>query len=317
MNDNYIFFRYNNNYNKDNIDISPRTHISVNSSKENTNIIKKESKNKIKKLDSVEFGLQKLITLGRQTKKFIPSRESILYKKKLITTSNYYKTKSVQKMTPFQIYEKNKKLFELSLQNLKKNNQKTLNVNSFNSEEYNKNNHYNYKNRLNTNVFSTPVKHYNTISCNFKNKLIKSMFEKNKVKIQTINDKIEFGYLPKPKVNNQKYLLSYENDYNNKTNKNIFLNDYYIGKENIISLHKRKDKKRKKIELSLSNTKNIYNDNYSKKKNISNNNNKFNINDFHNDIYSLIPLVQLDSIIFSNNKCNNLLLNKIFNKYKN
>jgi len=140
-------------------------------------------------------------------------------------------------MTPFQIYEKNKKLFEISL---KKNIKKIINLKSFNSEEFNKNNNYNFKHR--TNTFSTPIRHYNTISCNFKNKLLQSMFEKNKIKIQTISDKIEFGYnYSKPK--NQKYLLSYGNDYNNKS-KNKFINDYYIGKGKIISLKKLNLKKK-------------------------------------------------------------------------
>ena len=311
MNDNYIFFRYNNNYNKENIDISPRTHISVNNSKENTNttgnIIKKDSKTKIKKLDSVEFGLQKLISLGRQTKKFIPSRESILYKKKLITSSNYFKTKSVKKMTPFQIYEKNKKLFELSL---KKNSKKTLNLKSFNSEEFNKNNYYNFKHR--TNIFSTPIRHFNTISCNFKNKLLKSMFEKNKIKIQTIND----NNYSKPK--NEKYLLSYGNDYNNKSKKNKFINDYYIGKEKIISLKKLNPKKKRINELLLCNNKNTYTDvNFQKNKGVQNINRDYNINDFCNNIYSQIPLIELDSINFANRKFDNLFINKIYNKYKN
>ena len=312
MNDNFIFFRYNNDNtcNKNNLDISPRTHISV-ISKDNKkdDSIKEESKNEIKKRNLIEKGIIKLITLGRQTKKFMPSKESILNKKRIYTDSNYWKNKSCKKLTPFQVYEKNKKLIEISL---KKNSQKTLYIKSFNSEEFNKNNRENLKKRLNTNIYSTPNKHYNTISCNFKNKLIKSMFEKKRIKIQSLNDNIDFT----SPSNSKKYLLSIENTYNKNSKKAKILNDFYIRKEKILPIYQvnQNTRKKRKITLSNHNYNNYYNINeFSKNKNKSYNNNNF--IDLCNNIYSQMPLVQLNSIHFSNKKISNLFLNK-FN-YKN
>ena len=312
MNDNYIFFRYkNNNNNKNDLDLSPRTHISVISrDKKKDYSIKqiRKNKNKIKKLDLIEKGIIRLITLGRQTKKYIPSRESILNKKRIYTDPNYWKSKSCKKLTPFQVYEKNKKLIEISL---KKNSQKTLNIKSFNSEEFNKNNRENLKRKINTNIYSTPNKHYNTISCNFKNKLIKSMFEKNRIKVQSLNDKIDFV---------QSFSLG--NHANSKKTKNAkILNDFYIGKEKILPLYQINQKMRKKKEITLPNSNN-YNNFYCKidfPKNKNKPNNKDNFEDFYNNIYSQIPLVELNSIHFSNKKIGNLFINKfnIKNKKQN
>ena len=131
---------------------------------------------------------------------------------------------------------------------------------------------------------------------------------KKKIKIQTISDKIEFGYnYSKPK--NQKYLFSYGNDYNNKP-KNKFINDYYIGKGKIISLKKLNLKKKRINELLLCNNK----INFPKNKGVPNINRDFNINDFCNNIFSQISLVELDSINLANRKFDNFFINKIYNK---
>jgi hypothetical protein len=309
MNDNFIFHRYNH-YNNNNIDISPRTHISVYSSKTKNGEENKQIKGKIKKLDSVDMGLNKLITLGRQTKKFIPSRESIMMKRDIISIPNYIKNKICNKLTPFQIYEKNKKLIAISL---KKKTQKKLTLKSFNSDEFNES----IKHVRNSNIFTTPVKHFNTINCNFKNKLIKTMLEKNRVRIQTLNDKIEFGY-NKSNSMNPKFLKSYDYSSNfNKTKNDKFLNDFYIGKEkNIISLLCKDNQRRKKRKII-----NIHSsDKILTEYNCSKNKNKLslisNYNDFCNNIYAKIPLVQLNSIHFSNNIFDDIIVNKIYSKYK-
>ena len=308
MNDNFLFFRYNNNdNNKNNLDLSPRTHISIISSDNKKCYSIKEfskNKNKIKKLDLIEKGIIRLITLGKQTKKYIPSRESILYKKRIYTDPNYWKNKSCKKLTPFQVYEKNKKLIEISL---KKNSQKTLNIKSFNSEEFNKNNIGNLQRKLKTNIYSTPNKHYNTISCDFKNKLIKSIFEKNRIKVQSLNDKKE-----------SVQLFSSANSKSCK--KTRILNNYNMGKEKILPLYQINQKMRKKKEIKKSNGNCdlFYNKiDFPKNKNKSNNNNNF--EDFCYNIYSQIPLVQLNSIHFSNKKIGNLFINKfnIKNKKQN
>lgn len=309
MNDNFIFFRYNNDYDKNEIDLSPRTHISVYSKGNNKeqNKVKKPT-NRIKKFDLVEVGLKKLITLGRQTKKYIPSKESILYKKnKLVTNSNNYKNKSLKKLTPFQVYEKNKKLFELSV---KKNSKRVLNLKSFNSREFTNNNVDTFKNQLNASIFSTPIRHYNTISCNFKNKLIKSLFEKNKAKVQTINNKDEFEYL-KPKYTSQKYLLSCGKNINGRGKRDRFINEFYIGKNNNLPIHKKYNKIKKKNETSLTNY-NMFTD-----ANLSKKNKNIDFNNFYENIYSQIPLVQLNSYHFSKNNINNLFIKKILSQSKN
>ena len=306
MNDNFIFFRYkSNDYNKNNLDISPRTHISVISRDHKKDysikeIRKNNNKNKIKKIDLIEKGILKLITLGSQTKKYIPSRESILYKKRIYTDPNFWKNKSCKKLTPFQVYEKNKKLIEISL---KKNSQKTLNIKSFNSEEFNKKNKETLKRKLNTNSYSTPNKHYNTISCNFKNKLIKSIFEKNRIKIKSLNDKIEF-------------VQSFSLTNSKKSKKEKIVNDFYLGKEKVLPLYQINKKIRKQKENTISN--NYYNNFYNKIDFSKNNNKSYNNNflDFCNNIYFQIPLVQLNSIRFSNKKIGNLFINK-FNKKRN
>ena len=349
MNDNYIFFRYNKIDNsKNNLDLSPRTHISVISTDNNNNnknyinkhFNKKSKKNtyqskiietilekqkKQKKLDLIENGIRRLITLGKQTKKFIPTKESILYKRKT-PIKNILKSKSNKKLTPFQLYEKNKILMANSL---RKNTQteKILNLRLFKSgTSKNKNsinnncNRISLKGRFNSNIFSTPNKNYNTISCNFKNKLIQSLIEKNKnkIKIQTINDKVEFApYNPVHSMpNSKKYLISSENVTENKRNK--ILNDFYIGHKRILPLYKRK-LKRKNNDIFI--TINNYNYNLNcknKENNIINENksyNKTNLEEFCNNIYSRIPLVQINSIHFSNKTFSNLFMNKFSQKF--
>ena len=312
MNDNYIFHRYNH-YNNDNIEISPRTHISVYSSKnrnEDENNKQIKYKNKKNKKDSVDLGLNKLITLGKQTKKFIPSRESIMLKKDIFTVHHYSKKKICNKLTPFQVYEKNKKLIAISL---KKNSKKTLILKSVNSDEFNESN----KNIRSTNVLTTPIKHYNTISCNFKNKLIKTMLEWNKLRIPTLNDKIEFGY-NKSHSMSTKYAFHFDNNkYFNKTKNDKFLNDFYIGKgKNMVPLSYKDNSRRKRRKINIMNS----SDKILTEYNFAKNNNKLssisNYKDYSNNIYSKIPLIQLNTIHFSNNIFDNIIINKICSKYK-
>ena len=350
MNDNYIFFRYNKtDNNKNDLDLSPRTHISVISTDNNNNnknyinkhFNKKSKKNtyqhkvietilekqkKQKKLDLIENGIRRLITLGKQTKKFIPSKESILYKRKTPIINNL-KSKSNKKLTPFQVYEKSKILMANSL---RKNTQteKILNLKIFKSEENtNTNNIINnncnkisLKRRFYSNIFSTPNKNYNTISCNFKNKLIQSLIEKNKnkIKIQTINDKVEFApYKPVHSMpNSKKYLISSENVAECKRNK--ILNGFYIGHKRILPLYKR-NLKRKANDIFININNYNYNFNSKSKENIFINDNKSNNNtnleEFCNNIYSKIPLVQINSMHFSNKTFSNLFMNKFSQKF--
>jgi len=57
--------------------------------------------------------------------------------------------------------------------------------------------------------------------------------------------------------------------------------------------------------------------NFPKNKGVPNINRDFNINDFCNNIFSQIPLVELNSINLANRKFDNFFINKIYNKHKN
>ena len=294
MNTNYIFFRYNNYNNQKDLELSPRTHISTvsrdNKKEEKVKSINKISLNKLRKLDSVEIGLQKLISLGRKTKKFIPSRESILYKKKSNINTDYLKSKSYKRLTPFQIYEKNKKLFSISLQ---KNIEKTLNLKSFNSKENTKSNET---------IFTTPNKNFHSLNCNFNNKLIKSLFEKNKFKLK-LNKKIDLNII-KSELSGKKYLLSCGNYANRNFKRDKILNDFYIGNEKI---NKRIWKPKRKKEIYLYNNKHIFKDGILGNNRLNNNSKS---EDYWKNIYDKIPLIKLNSYFSKKNF--NLNINKKF-----
>ena len=131
MNINYLHY-YKKNTKKYNNDFSPKTHISLNSEENDKDdkeyIPQKYFKNKLIKLDSNEIGLRKLISMGSRSKKYSNNKNTILSKNKNGTTSNSFKCRSFTRLTPFQIYEKNKKLFEISL---RKKSQKNFFLDSF------------------------------------------------------------------------------------------------------------------------------------------------------------------------------------------
>ena len=218
-----------NNYNKNTIlNLTPRTHISV-ESKSISN--EKISNIKLKKYDSVEIGLKKLIILGKIIKNYIPKKNTVSHKKNFLEMK---KSASNKKLTPFQIYLKNKKL------NFEKLNQKKnffdINLRTFNSEK-----NINKKkipkifiiknsNSSNNNIKLTSPNKY---KCNFKNKFIKSIFEKsdlnnqNYMKIKTISvnknknkknfDKDNLLYI-KDKI----FLLNKNKKFKKKQKKNLF-----------------------------------------------------------------------------------------------
>ena len=131
MNINYII-HHKKNSKKYNNDLSPKTHISLlseeNDKNDNEYIEQKYFKNKLRKLDSMEVGLRKLILMGKINKKYSHNKNTISSENKNGTNSNSLKCRSFTRLTPFQIYEKNKKLFEISL---RKKSQKNFFLDSF------------------------------------------------------------------------------------------------------------------------------------------------------------------------------------------
>ena len=90
---------------------------------------------------------------------------------------------SNKKLTPFQIYQKNKKLQTIQL-NMRRN--PMINLKTVNSEKNvrkrskTKNNIIKNKNKVNLNTVNFHNNLQNGNGCTFKNKLIKSVFEKSK-----------------------------------------------------------------------------------------------------------------------------------------
>ena len=168
MNINYTIL-HKKNTKKYNKDLSPKTHISFLSEendKDNKEYIEQKYFNKkLRKLDSIELGLRKLISMGRHSKKYSHNKNTISKKSKNKngTNSNSLKCKSFTRLTPFQIYEKNKKLFEISL---RKKSQKNFFLDSFDIKKIDGNhrmfilkslNSKNFENKKSTNLFINPL----------------------------------------------------------------------------------------------------------------------------------------------------------------
>ena len=155
-------FHKNNNY----LNLTPRTHITVDSvNKDDSKPVKLVKPNK---LDKVDLGLKKLIFLGKIIRNYFPHRDHLVKRKGLLEIKD---SDSNKRLTPFQIYLKNKKLKAVKSEKAfkKRNNTNTMNaIDNYKRNSLDKNN--------------SPNKYYNTIGCSFKNKLIKSVFEKNKNK---------------------------------------------------------------------------------------------------------------------------------------
>ena len=319
-------------YNKYNLELSPKSHISVNSEKNS----KKINNNKIypiKKLDSMDFGLKKLITLGRRSKNITTIRDSILIKKKETTEANYIKNKICKKLTPFQIYEKNKKFFEDSLKKKtqktfivnmfdigrkdrmvilkylspsKKKIKKKLNFNSFISEENSVNNISSNKFNKKKKFYISPIQSYkanNTITSFYKKKLNKSINKTNKLKI--LDNKIK----------NNTLIIS-ENLYRN--NKNNIFNQFFITNEKIVLPEYKNNQNIKKI---IKFNKNLLFDrnNIKEIKSYRNKNNYFNKNDINNLFNKKYnaSLINMNSFNIRKNNLDIFNINNNFNKYNN
>ena len=311
-----------NDNNKNNLNLTPRTHISI----ETNEKINSSKWIKPKKLDSVEIGLKKLIFLGKIIKNYFPHKENFMRRKAILEMKN---SNSNKKLTPFQIYQKNKKLQTIQL-NMRRN--PMINLKTVNSEKNvrkrskTKNNIIKNKNKVNLNTVNFHNNLQNGNGCTFKNKLIKSVFEKSKNKnknnseYKTLNY-TESNYYQSIKKNNKnrkntsvkdliklKYLLSYENMKNNNMIKNI-KNDFLYEKEKKLLLNKQNILKKKKNINLFNEIKLPYNK--SVEKTVTEESNR--------SIYHYIPIIDLQNFNKSHDKfydifIKNSMRSNIFNK---
>jgi len=307
------------NKNKNNLNLTPRTHISIpTNNNEHKLILNLGNK---KKVDLVDEGFKRLIFLGKIIKNYFPHKENLLRRKQLIQNAN-----SNKKLTPFQMYQKNKKLLSLKL-NSKKNLE--LKLKTVNSEKKLKKreiaNIFNTKNRINLNYNGNNLhnKYLNTTACSFNNKFIKSVFErgKNKNKFNNFQYKtISYtesnynsvnnnkGKTGMKNLNKYKYLLNQENPADNYI-KN-FVNNLQYEKDKMILLNKQKNIRKKNFINVFNELKIPNNKFYSKTITEENNNMLYNNN---------IPLIDLSNIDLKNYKiCNLFIKNSMSNNiFKN
>ena len=292
------FLKYKNNFN-----LTPRTHISLDSKK--PDILDKE--NKTKKLDKVDRGLKRLIYLGKIIRHYFPHKGNLLRNRGL------FDIKNSNKMTPFQVYQKNKELTFLKLKNRRN---LKIQLKTVNSEKrfkrFNALSDINSTKKINSIDVNSKNKYHNSVGCSFKNKLIKSVFEKNKNKS---NSKINlqhkvFNYtesnfnifkknIIKKDINDLiklRYILSSENSYNDRP-KNII--DNLLYEKDKISLFNRQKFLKKKKNINLFNEIRIQK-NKSKNESLSDEDNK--------NFYNNIPLIELSNLHLINHNFGGLFL---------
>ena len=292
------FLKYKNNFN-----LTPRTHISLDSKK--PDILDKE--NKTKKLDKVDRGLKRLIYLGKIIRHYFPHKGNLLRNRGL------FDIKNSNKMTPFQVYQKNKELTFLKLKNRRN---LKIQLKTVNSEKrfkrFNAISDINSTKKINSIDVNSKNKYHNSVGCSFKNKLIKSVFEKNKNKS---NSKINlqhkvFNYtesnfnifkknIIKKDINDLiklRYILSSENSYNDRP-KNIIDNLLY-EKDKMMLLNRQKLLKKKNII-------NLFNE-------IKIRQNKFNTETLsyedNKNFYNNIPLIEFTNLHLINNNFGGLFI---------
>ena len=301
-------FHKNNNY----LNLTPRTHISVESgNKDDSKPVKLVKSNK---LDKVDLGLKKLIFLGKIIRNYFPHKDHLLKRKGLLEIKE---SDSHKKLTPFQAYLKSKKLISIKLKNKRNHEIKLKAVKSEkNFKKRNDMNTINSYKRISLNKNNSPNKYYNTIGCSFKNKLIKSVFEKNKNKNKmNLQYKIfnftETNYItPKNKYNTKdtkdlikfRYLLSNENIFNNKAIN--FVDDLRYEKDKMLLLNKQKILKKKKNN-------NLFNE--KKFSHIKINSTTF-TEETNKTIYNHIPLIDIPNFSISKNNFDKFILNQNIKK---
>ena len=292
------FLKYKNNFN-----LTPRTHISLDSKKpDNFN-----NETKTKKLDKVDRGLKRLIYLGKIIRHYFPHKGNLLRNRGL------FDIKNSNKMTPFQVYQKNKELTFLKLKNRRN---LKIQLKTVNSEKkfkrFNAISDINSTKKIISIDINSKNKYHNSVGCSFKNKFLKSVFEKNKNKS---NSKINlqhkvFNYtesnfnifkknIIKKDINDLiklRYLLSSENSCNDRP-KNTIDNLFY-EKDKMMLLNRQKLLKKKNII-------NLFNE-------IKIRQNKFNTETLsyedNKNFYNNIPLIELSNLHLINNNFGGLFL---------
>ena len=292
------FLKYKNNFN-----LTPRTHISLDSKKpDNFN-----NETKTKKLDKVDRGLKRLIYLGKIIRHYFPHKGNLLRNRGL------FDIKNSNKMTPFQVYQKNKELTFLKLKNRRN---LKIQLKTVNSEKkfkrFNAISDINSTKKIISIDINSKNKYHNSVGCSFKNKFLKSVFEKNKNKS---NSKINlqhkvFNYtesnfnifkknIIKKDINDLiklRYILSSENSYNDRP-KNLIDNLLY-EKDKISLLNRQKLLKKKNII-------NLFNE-------IKIRQNKFNTETLsyedNKNFYNNIPLIEFTNLHLINNNFGGLFI---------
>ena len=292
------FLKYKNNFN-----LTPRTHISLDSKKpDNFN-----NETKTKKLDKVDRGLKRLIYLGKIIRHYFPHKGNLLRNRGL------FDIKNSNKMTPFQVYQKNKELTFLKLKNRRN---LKIQLKTVNSEKkfkrFNAISDINSTKKIISIDINSKNKYHNSVGCSFKNKFLKSVFEKNKNKS---NSKINlqhkvFNYtesnfnifkknIIKKDINDLiklRYLLSSENSCNDRP-KNTIDNLFY-EKDKMMLLNRQKLLKKKNII-------NLFNE-------IKIRQNKFNTETLsyedNKNFYNNIPLIEFTNLHLINNNFGGLFI---------
>ena len=157
------------------LNLTPRTHISVETTKndfsQKADLIKK---NKYK-YDKVDEGLNKLIYLGKIIKNYFPHKEQYIRRRELFNLKNL----SNNKLTPFQIYLKKKKIISEKLNSKRNFEPKLKMVKSEKTFKSKCNNNKNIFITKSTKKLNIPNIYNNTTECYFKNKFIKSAVEQS------------------------------------------------------------------------------------------------------------------------------------------
>ena len=291
------------------LNITPRTHISIETSKndfsQNVNLVK------VNKVDQIDEGINKLIYLGKIIKNYFPNKD--YFKKKF-----NMKTFSQNKLTPFQIYLRNKKIISEKL-NSKKNFEPELKSVKSEKTYKSKSSIKNILNNKKKKKLNMPMLYNNTTECYFKNKFIKSVFEQNnKNKNRKNNSQYKTLTLTESNFNsfnkrksknniadliNSKYLLSISNFSRNKTKK--LTNDFRYEKDKMLLLNKQKSLKKKKNI-------NLFNEIKSFQENI---NAKTITEENYKDNYHQIPLIDLSNLDKKNNQFYNLFIRNNLKNY--
>lgn len=291
------------------LNITPRTHISIETSKndfsQNVNLVK------VNKADQIDEGINKLIYLGKIIKNYFPHKD--YFKKKF-----NMKTFSKNKLTPFQIYLRNKKIISEKL-NSKKNFEPELKSVKSEKTYKSKSSIKNILNNKKKKKLNMPMLYNNTTECYFKNKFIKSVFEQNnKNKNRKNNSQYKTLTLTESNFNsfdkrksknniadliNSKYLLSISNFSRNKTKK--LTNDFRYEKDKMLLLNKQKSLKKKKNI-------NLFNEIKSFQENI---NAKTITEENYKDNYHQIPLIDLSNLDKKNNQFYNLFIRNNLKNY--